>query len=119
MYRIPKELDLSLVVGQFTTQVRVGQFNLQFTFGKVSFNVTSPVDLFRGGERIGHWEEGKWPEAAFYNIMNTAVIRCEIRTDRLIVISFSNGIEMHLVDDTDQYECMTIWFEGDPAPWVI
>jgi hypothetical protein len=29
MYGIPKELDLSSVVGEFTTQIRVGQFDLQ------------------------------------------------------------------------------------------
>ena len=41
MYGIPKELDLSPVLGEFTTQVRVGQFDLQFTFGSVSFAVQS------------------------------------------------------------------------------
>jgi hypothetical protein len=34
MCRVPKDLDLSPVVGEFTTQVRVGQFDLQFTFGQ-------------------------------------------------------------------------------------
>jgi hypothetical protein len=116
MYRIPKELDLSPVVGEFTTQIRVGQFDLQFTFGVVDFAITSPVNLFRGGELIGHWEEGKWPDAAFYDIMNTEIIRCEIKTDRLIVIPFANGIEMHLTDDSDQYECIQIRFKGNPSP---
>ena len=119
MYRIPKELDLSPVVGEFTTQVRVGQFDLQFTFGSVDFGVTSPVNLFRGGDLIGHWQEGKWPDVAFYEIMNTEITRCETRTDRLIVIAFANGIEMHLVDDSDQYECIQIHFKGNPAPWII
>ncbi len=119
MYRIPKELDLSPVVGQFTTQVRVGQFDLQFTFGDINFGVTSPVNLFRGGELIGHWKEGKWPDAAFYDIMNIEATRCEIMNDRLIVIAFANGIEMHLADDSDQYECMQIHFKGNPSPWII
>lgn len=119
MYRISKELDLSPVVGEFTTQIRVGQFDLQFTFGVVDFGITSPVKLFRGGELIGHWEEGKWPDSAFYEIMNTEIIRCEIKTDRLIIIAFANGIEMHLVDDSDQYECMQIRFKGNPSPWII
>ena len=66
MYRIPKELDLSPVVGQFTTQLRVGQFDLQFTFGKVSFGIWSPVNLFRDGKLVAHWEEGKWPDAAIH-----------------------------------------------------
>src|SRR5258705_13982313 len=85
MYRIPKELDLSPVVGEFTTQVRVGQFDLQFTFGSVSFAVQSPINVFRNGKLVAHWEEGKWPDPGFYEIMNSEVRRCEVVNDRLIV----------------------------------
>ena len=119
MYRIPKELDLSSVVGAFTTQIRVGQFDIQFTLGDVSFAVTSPINLYRAGELIGRWTEGKWPDAVFYDVMNTDVTRCEIVSERLIVIAFANGIEMHLVDDSDQYESMQIHFKGNPSPWII
>jgi hypothetical protein len=119
MYRIPKELDLSPVVGEFTTQVRVGQFDLQFTFGKVNFAVSSPVRLLRDGKQVAYWQEGKWPEPGFYDIMNTEVRRCEIVNDRLIVLQFENGIEMHLEDSSDQYESMQISFADNPSPWII
>ena len=119
MYRIPKELNLSAVVGEFTTQLRVGQFDLQFTFGRVNFAVQSPVNLFRENKSIGRWEEGKWPEPAFYEIMNVAVKHCNIVNDRLIVFEFENGIKMHLEDSSDQYESMQITFEGDPLIWII
>ena len=76
---------------------------LQFTFGVVDFGITSPVNLFRGGELMGHWEEGKWPDAAFYDMMNTEIVRCEVKTDRLIVIA-----------DSDQYECMQIVSKAIP-----
>ena len=58
MYRIPENLDLSPVVGEFTTQVRVGQFDLQFTFGPVHFAVQSRVNLFRDGEIVAYREGG-------------------------------------------------------------
>lgn len=119
MYRIPKDLDLSPVVGEFTTQVRVGQFDLQFTFGPVNFAIQSPVNLFREGKLVAHWEEGQWPEPGFYNIMNVKVRRCEVVNDRLIVIEYSNGIEMHLEDSSDQYESMQITVEGNPSQWII
>jgi hypothetical protein len=61
----------------------------------------------------------RFPDAPFYEIMKTEITRCETRTDKLIVIAFANGIEMHLVDDSDQYECMQIHFKGKPAPWII
>jgi hypothetical protein len=119
MYRIPKELDLSPVVGEFTTQVRVGQFDLQFTFGDVNFTIQSPVNLFRNGKLIAHWEEGKWPDPGFYEVMNTEVTRCQVVNDRLIVFEFANGIEMHLQDNSDQYESMQIWFKDKPSEWII
>lgn len=119
MYRIPKDLDLSPVVGEFTTQLRVGQFDVQFTFGPVNFAVQSPVNLYRNGELIAHWEEGKWPEPGFYDIMNTEVRRCEIANDRLIVFEFENGLEMRLEDNSDQHVSMQISIEGCTSQWVI
>ena len=119
MYRIPKNLDLSPVVGEFTTQVRVGQFDLQFTFGPVNFAVQSPVCLYRGGEHVANWKEGKWPDPGFFEIMNSEITRCEIVGDRRIVLEFANGLEMHLEDSSDQYESMKIQFAGNPAPCII
>jgi hypothetical protein len=119
MHRIPKELDLSSVIGECTTQVRVGQFDLQFTFGPVNFVVESPVHLFRNGKQVALWEESMWPEPGFFDIMNSKVIRCEVIGDRLIVFEFENGLEMHLEDSSDQYESMQIFFAGNPSPWII
>jgi hypothetical protein len=68
---------------------------------------------------IGHWEEGKWPDPAFYDIMNTEITRCDTKTDRLIEIAFANSVEIHLLDDSDLYECVQIYFKGNPAPWII
>jgi hypothetical protein len=119
MYRIPHELDLTPVIGEFTTQLRVGQFDLQFSFGIVDFAISSPVNLFRNEKLIGHWEEGKWPKPAFYKIMNSEITQCQIVNDRLIIITFANGIEMHLKDDSDQYECMQINIKGNPTTWII
>lgn len=119
MYRIPKELDLTPAIGGSTSQVRVGQFDLQFTFGAVDFAVQSPVRVFRGSEIVARWEEGTWPEPGFYDIMNSNVTRCDIVSDRRIVIEFENGLSMHLEDNTDQYESMEISFAGDPKRWII
>jgi hypothetical protein len=59
MDRIPKELDLSAAAGEFATQLCVGQFDLQFTFGEISFVIQSHVNLFRDGKPFAHWEEGR------------------------------------------------------------
>lgn len=119
MHRIPEDLDLSPAVGESTTQICVGQFELQFTFGPVCFVIWSPINIFRDGILIAHWEEGLWPDEDFYDIMNTEVTRCEVVNDRLIVFEFENGLKMHLEDSSDQYESMKITFEGDPTEWII
>jgi hypothetical protein len=117
MYRIPKDLDLSAAVGEFTTQVRVGQFDLQFTFGSINFAVQSRVQLLRDDKLVAEWDEGRWPDPGFFDIMNTTVNRCEVLNDRLIEIAFENGLTMRFVDDSDQYECLLITIDGNL--WVI
>ena len=119
MYRIPPDLDLSPIVGEFTTQVRVGQFDIQLRFGSVNFAIQSPVKLVRGGKVIGSWKENHWPDAAFFDVMNASVVRYEFPTDRDIVIYLENGIELHLQDSSDQFESMQISVEGSAMLWVI
>lgn len=119
MYGIPDALDLSAVAGTSSSELRVGQFDLQFTFGPVRFAVQSPINLFRGGKMFAHWEKGRWPEPGFFDLLNVNIIRCEVRHNRLIVLEFENGIAMHLEDSSDQFECMQIYFDGEPAPWII
>src|SRR5690606_13467613 len=81
MHQVSRALDMSGAVGQSATQVRVGQFDLQFSFGAVSIAVESPVVLVRNGEVIAAWETGRWPDATFYDVMNSKVLRCEILND--------------------------------------
>lgn len=119
MYRVPLDLDLSKIVGEFATQVRVGQFDLQFTFGPVNLAVQSPVILSRNGEVVGSWKEGQWPDSTFYEVMNSSVIRWEIPDDRRIVIHLANGLAIQLNDDSEEYECMQISFEGEPGAVII
>jgi hypothetical protein len=119
MFRIPDSLDLSPVVGQFTTQVGVGPFDLRFTFGSVHFAAQSPVSLFREGKPFARLEEGRWPDSGFYWIMNVEVRGCEVVNDQLIVFEFENGITMHLEDSSDQYECMQISLDGEELEWII
>lgn len=119
MYGIPQDLDLSPIVGEFTTQLRVGQFDLQFTLGGVDFAVQSPVTLYREGRQIGGWTEGHWPDPAFYEVLNSEVEQYRIEDARRIVIEFANGVAMHLEDNSDQYESMQISSQSPTSSWII
>jgi hypothetical protein len=119
MYRVPKELDLSPIIGECTSQLRVGQFDLQFTLGTISFAIQSPVSLYRNDELIGQWCEGRWPDPEFYDVLNTEVAKYLIEDERRIVIEFKNGIQMHLEDNSDQYESMQISFQDPPEQIIL
>lgn len=117
IHPIPSDLDLSLVVGEFTTQLRVGQFDLQLSFGPVHFMVQSSISLYRGDELVTSWVEGQWPGAEFFNVMNTPVRSYDIVEDRRIVLEFENGVQMQLDADSERYECMHITV--NEQTWVI
>ena len=119
MYRIPKNLDLSKAIGQFTTQICVGKFDIQFNLGDVHFAVQSPILLTKNGDTIAKWSGEDWPEKGFLEIFNVNVSKVLIPDDKTIIILFENNIEMHLIDDSDQYECMQISINGDPKEWII
>ncbi|MEM8710835.1 MAG: hypothetical protein AAGG01_07780 [Planctomycetota bacterium] len=117
MYSVPADLDLSSTVGDFLTQIAVGQFDLQFTLGGTRFMAMSLVTLHRGGDQVAAWTQGTWPEPSFYDLMNTSVVTCEVENDRTITFQFENGIEMRLIDDSDEFE--SIHIRNDEGLWVI
>ena len=120
MNRIPSDLDLSCAIGQCTTQIRVGEFDIQFSLGSANFNIQSAIELRREGVTIGRWKEGHWPDEAFGELLNELVVRYSIPNDRELILSFQNGIQMHLIDDSDQFETMSISIEGDAkGTWYI
>ncbi len=116
MYGIPEELDLSAVVGEFTTQIRVGQFDLQFTFGTVAFAVSSPVSVLQDGKVVASWSEGRWPDAGFFDVMNSAVMGYS-SDSKEIILELENDLSLRLVDDSDRYESMKISI-GDDL-WIV
>ena len=108
MYGIPSNLNYASMIGEFTTQICVGPFDLQFTLGDFRFIIQSPVDLFKDGIRIGGWDGASWPDAAFYDLMNVAVASVDLPNDKTMRISFENGLVAELADDSDKYESMQI-----------
>ncbi|EHY77410.1 hypothetical protein PstZobell_08231 [Stutzerimonas stutzeri ATCC 14405 = CCUG 16156] len=118
MYQIPKKLDLSEAIGQCTTQLRIGPFDIQFSFGKVNFNIQSQVILKSYGKTITQWEEGTWPDATFYEVFNIAMVDWQLQ-ENSIILRLENGMEMQLMAVNGGYECIQISIEGQDILWVI
>lgn len=119
MNRIPENIDLSKAIGEFTTQIHVGKFDIQLSFGDVTFSVQSPIVLLEGGIVIANWKENTWPEKGFLRIFNVPIEKIEVPDDRTIILVFEGDLELHLVDNSDQYESMQISIKGLSEPYII
>jgi len=112
MYRVPPDLDLEPILGDFSTQIRVGLYDIQFELGGFSFIITSRLELRREQSLIAAWEPGGWPEPGFKELFNNPARKFDLPTDREIVIYYDSGAELHLFDDSDKYECIHISGNG-------
>lgn len=119
MHGVPPDLDLAPIVGEITTQLRVGQFDLQFTIGPFDFRVVSLVVLKRAGNAVGSWDEGRWPDPVFYDVMNVPVRGWRLAGSRGIVIEFEQGLSLHLRDSSDHLESFLIEHLPTKELWVI
>jgi hypothetical protein len=120
MYRFPLDLDLSPLVGQFTTQLCVGPFDLQFSLGDFRFVIQGGVDLYREGRLVASYRADSWPSAEFYGLLNADVVAAYFRDDRTLVITFGTGIEAHLLDTSDAYEsCQILVGKTNPTVYII
>lgn len=119
MYRIPEEIDLSKAIGEFTTQIHVGKYDIQFGFGDIHFAILSPIRFHKNGKLITVWEEGNWPDSIFIEIFNVPITSVDIPDDKTIIIRFENNLEMHLSDSSDEFESMHIYIKGESEPWII
>ena len=113
MYGFPTDLDLSPIVGEFTTQIQVGQFDLQFTLGEFHFIAETNLELWRGSDLVGAWKQSEWLPASFYDLMNSAVTSYEITRSGLS-LSFENGLVAVIRDDSDRYESAQIVHRVEP-----
>ena len=119
MYGIPEDLDLSPIVGEYTTQIHVGAYDLQFELGDVCFNVQSELKLFKEGAHIATWKPGIWPPKELYELFNLEVEGVSIPNSKEIAISFKRGLSAHLYDNSEQYESMIISIKGTDADYII
>ena len=112
MVGISRDIDLSKIIGQFTTQIRIGKYDFQFDLGDVSFCIYSPIKVLKDEQLYAAWKEGSWPDSGFLEIFNVPVSGFEIPDDSTIIIEFENSLEMYLIDKSNGYESMNIWVKG-------
>jgi hypothetical protein len=119
MYGFSSDLNLAAVVGQEITQFCVGPYDLQFSFGKVRFAVQSQMELKRDGSLIAAWQGGEWPGAGFYEAFCVPAVSAHLMDERRLCITLENGLELHILDNSEQYESLLIFMPDEPGPRVV
>jgi len=107
------------MVGAFTTQICVGQFDVQLTLGDFRFVLQSPIRVLKSGVDIGGWEPSKWPDAAFYDLMNVEVTGSSFKDHETLSIQFEGGLELLLREDPGPHESMQIIVGKNPGTVYI
>jgi hypothetical protein len=121
MYRVPADLDLSVIVGTDLNMMGLGRYDVQFHFdSKATINLQSRAELLHNGVEVAQWEEHRnWSKPSFQKLLGQTVLGFAIPHDRLIEIQFTDGLLLKLYDDFDQFESMQISFTDDNLPTVI
>jgi hypothetical protein len=119
MYGFPSDLNLAAVIGQETTQFCVGPYDLQFSFGYVSFVVQSRVELCREGKVVATWQAGGWPAEAFYQVFSTPVVSVRVVDSRRLCIALEGGLELHVLDTSEQYESAQIYLSDAERRYIV
>jgi len=111
MHGVPKDLDLSKLIGRNLDQVAIGEFQIQFVFDR-DFNISVE----------GHWElrdvNGELIDAAVDNsqrdeyrihrLLGLEVSRWAIKPPKSITIGFLNGMKLEVFDSSSEYESFSI-----------
>ena len=111
MRGIPRDLDLPGLVGSNLHMVSLGKFDVTFQWNcGLHIQATGSVFVSKGGEVIARWREGDgWDDLRYQQVLNGNVSGFEVLSEQELVIRFEGGNEIHLFDDSDQYESLKIW----------
>ena len=119
MYGFPSDLNLATAIGQEITQFSVGPYDLQFSFGKVAFAVQSQVEIRRASSVIATWQGGEWPSADFYEAFCSPVTSTHLVDERRLCVTLENGLQLHILDNSDQYESLQIFVPDASGPYIV
>ena len=112
MYRFPKDLDLSFLVGAHIPQLRFGIGDVQLMFScHLHICIQSEIDIFLGDIVIANWVQGTlWSSLDFQKIYNKDVLRVYLLNDQILEIQLEDNLSIRIYDKSDHYESLQIWF---------
>ena len=123
MYRFSdKELNLEGIVGNPLNMLCQGAYDLHLVFDGSNikrFTIMGVVRLYEAGKLLASWEDEGWNTVAYQRLLNAVPIAWRIVEPAILEITFENGVAMHIIDDSDQYEAVVIEFTDRPTLIVV
>ena len=115
MYGLKKEVDLSFLRGRELIQVATGSFQVQFRFDEdVAVSVEAECRYFDGQQE---WVWKQEPSSPHVAARTVALLGASIRSfdsseNGTLVLTFSNGHRLTVVDSFKEYESYDITRPG-------
>ena len=115
MYGLKKEIDLSFLTGRELIQVAIGSFQVQFHFDEdVAVSVEAEFHYFDGQKEWIWRQEPSSPQVAGRTvaILGASVTNFQSSENGTLVLNFSNGHRLTIVDSSKEYESYDITRPG-------
>jgi hypothetical protein len=115
MYGLNDNIDLSILNGSELTQVTIGLYQVAFNFFK---NVAVSVEgkfVYFDGETEWTWEHKQtscFVAARTVALLGATIQSFERNTDGTLVLFFSNGHRLTVLDPTKEFESYTVTWPG-------
>jgi hypothetical protein len=109
VYGLPKDIDLTFLIGREVTQVAIGVYQVQFHFDEdVCISVESSF-TYSDSQQEWTWREGLVLIAAHTAALLSAKIESfNAQQDGTISMVFSNGHRLTIFDSSKNYESYSI-----------
>jgi hypothetical protein len=113
MYGVPANLDLRQFLGDYLTQLCIGQYDLQFIFGKgSSISVQGQWELRdAAGTLLDHDfvdQPAKRESYKAHFLLGATVTASQVNPPQSFTLFFDTGMMLTIFDDSKQHESFSI-----------
>lgn len=119
MHGFRKDLDLTVIIGDWLTQISLGRYDLQLRFGKsgVLICIQGSVIVFENEENICEWNHStNWSSLEFQRLLNQDILGVKVISSNQLNIHFPNSLTLAVCDDSEQFDTVQILFGDKSIP---
>ena len=113
MYGLQSSTDLTFLVGRKLEQLRLGEFDVQFSFDlDITISVQSRINYISEQESTLISAEHPYQTKDLWQLIGLKVLKIEILADGNLSISFDSDKSIIIIEIQDNFESYTIWNNG-------